>query len=256
MLLFPQLSQAMRKHIRALHKKAQRDSEQLLVLEGEKLVDEALASGAELQRIVVHSLSPHNALVLAERGADMGIPVYSAQQQHFALLCDTKTPQGILALVQYPHNKPDFSGAVLVLDGVTDPGNVGTIIRTADWFGYNTVVLGPGCADRFHPKTLRSTMGSIFRVAVHTSSALASDMRTHLGSHALYGATLEATQPLANIVPVQQHALVLGSESHGISHEVRALLAQEFRIPGYGEAESLNVAVAAGIALYHCTQAR
>lgn len=255
MVVFSQLSQAMRKDIRALQKKAQRDSEQVLVLEGEKLVDEALACGADLQLLVVHSSSPHNALVLAERSADMGIPVYTTSPQHFALLCDTKTPQGILAIVDYPQNKPDFSGGVLVLDSIADPGNVGTIIRTADWFGYNTIVLGPGCADRFHPKTLRSTMGSIFRVAVHTSGALASDIREHLGNHALYGATLEATQPLASISPIQRHALVLGSESHGISHEVRALLTQEFRIPGCGGAESLNVAVAAGITLYHCAQA-
>lgn len=254
MAVFPQLSQAMRKHIRALHKRAQRDSEQLLLLEGEKLVEEALACGATLHLVVVHSASPHTALALAERAAKAGVDVYSAQQQHFALLCDTKTPQGILAVAHYPRTLPNFTSGVVVLDGIADPGNVGTIIRTADWFGYSTVVLGPGCADRFHPKTLRSTMGSIFRVALCVSNGLAGTIREHLGTHALYGATLEATQPLATIAPPQRHALVLGSESHGISHELRTLLTQEFLIPGCGGAESLNVAVAAGIALYHCAQ--
>lgn len=244
----------MRKNIRALHKRAYRDSEQLLLLEGEKLVDEALACGAALHVVVVHSASPPRALALAQRSREAGVEVYSAQQQHFALLCDTKTPQGILAVAQYPQKKNDFTGGVLVLDGIADPGNVGTIIRTADWFGYHTIVFGPGCADRFHPKTLRSTMGSMFRVAFHVSDNLAHDIRTHLSQHVLYGATLQATQPLSSIIPPKRHALVLGSESHGISHEVRALLTHEFLIPGDGNAESLNVAVAAGIALYHCAQ--
>lgn len=252
MTMFPPLSQSMRKDIRALHKRPEREREQAFLLEGDHLTGEALQCGASLRLVVLPSQAPEHALALARRAAGNGIPVYETPERHFEALCDTKTPQSILAVAEYPVLVPDFTGPVVILDGISDPGNVGTILRTADWFGYRTVLAGPGCADRFHPKTLRSTMGSIFRVAVVPSDALPKDIVSRLEGYALYGASLDASLPLAAVQPERRHALVLGSEAHGISPEVRALLTQQFLIPGSGEAESLNVAVAAGIALYHC----
>ena len=252
---FQPLPQQMRKDIRALHKRAHRDSERLLVLEGEKLIGEALASGLAIKAVVVHPESVPSALALAHTSEQRGIAVYQTPVQHFRALCDTTNPQSVLAVAGYPAVHIDYTKPVVVLDGVADPGNVGTIIRTAEWFGYSNVLLGPGCADRFNPKTLRSTMGSVFRVAVQPSEALADDIRRHLGDCAVYGATLEATTPLSGIAPPARYAVVLGSEAHGISPEVRPLLTHEFLIPGGGRAESLNVAVATGISLYHFVSA-
>lgn len=254
MTTFLPLSQSMRKDIRDLHKRSHREQEQAFLLEGERLVGEALRCGASLREVVLPSQASEYALTLARRAAQTGVPVYETPGRHFEALCDTKTPQSILAVAEYPDLDPDFTAPVVILDGISDPGNVGTIIRTADWFGYRTVLLGPGCADRFHPKTLRSTMGSVFRVATLSSDSLPQDIAEHLGRYTLYGATLDATTPLEQIVPERRHAVVLGSEAHGISPEVLPLLSQQFLIPGSGEAESLNVAVAAGIALYHCAQ--
>jgi TrmH family RNA methyltransferase len=254
MTTFSPLSQSMRKDIRALHKRSQRESEQVFLLEGEKLVNEALRCEASLREIVLPSRASEHALALAHRAAAIGVPVYETPERHFEALCDTKTPQGILAIADYPALVPDFTAPVVILDGIGDPGNVGTIIRTADWFGYRTVLLGPGCADRFHPKTLRSTMGSVFRVAILSSDSLSQDIARYMSRYTLYGATLDADSALEHIVPEQRHAVVLGSEAHGISREVQSLLTQPFLIPGNGGAESLNVAVAAGIALYYCSQ--
>ncbi len=246
----PPLPQSMRKDIRALHKRAQRDSEQLFILEGEKLVQEARAGGLSIMAVVVHPGSSPSALALARDCELQEIAVYQTPLQHFQSLCDTSTPQGILAVAEYPAARIDYAKPLVVLDGVADPGNVGTIIRTADWFGYGGVLLGPGCADRFNPKTLRSTMGSAFRVAVAHSSSLSDDLRRHLNGSAVYGAVLGASTLLSDITPPARHVVVLGSESHGISGDVRPLLTCEFFIPG-GGAESLNVAVAAGVSLYH-----
>lgn len=249
------LPQSMRKDIRALHKKSHRDSERAFILEGEKLVGEALDSGAALRLAVVHDEPSAGAQALAERCAKRGVALYRTARRHFEALCDTNTPQSILAVAEYPSVQLNTGGPVVVLDGVADPGNVGTIIRTAEWFGYAGVLLGPGCADRFHPKTLRSTMGSVFRIAVEPSDSLAADIARRLSGHAVYGAALGAPCTLGDIVPPLRHTVVLGSESHGISDAVRSVLTEEFAIPGYGGAESLNVAVAAGICLYHCSTA-
>ena len=248
---FPALPQSMRKDIRSLHKRAQRDSRRLFIVEGEKLAGEALTSGLRIHTMVIHPEASATAVALAVQCADSGIAVFQTPRQHFESLCDTSSPQSILAVAEYPAAEIDYSRPLIILDGVADPGNVGTIIRTAEWFGYRGVVLGPGCADRFNPKTLRSTMGSAFRVAIVSSNSLVEDIQRHLADSVLYGAVLDATTALADIRPDKRHAVVLGSESHGISAEVRSLLTQEFFIPGGGRTESLNVAVAAGVALYH-----
>lgn len=253
---FEPLPQSMRKHIRTLHKKAQRDSEQLFILEGEKLLREALSAGLDIVAIVVHPESSASAVSLAHTCSEHELAVYQTPQQHFQSLCDTTSPQGIVSVAVQPANSIDYSSPLVVLDGVADPGNVGTIIRTADWFGYRNVLLGPGCADRFNPKTLRSTMGSAFRVAVEHSPSIAHTLHTHFSGGAVYGAALNASTLLAEIRPAEQHALVLGSETHGISADVLPLLSSTFLIPGGGHAESLNVAVAAGVSLYHFSSAQ
>ncbi len=252
---FQPLPQSMRKDIRALHKKAYRDSEQLFILEGEKLVQEALDGGLSIMAVVVHPDASPSALSIADACESQEVGVYQTPLQHFQSLCDTASPQSILAVAEYPRMHIDYTQAIVVLDGVADPGNVGTIIRTADWFGYGGVLLGPGCADRFNPKTLRATMGSAFRVAVEYSSSLPNDIQQHLGGSAVYGAAISASTPISDIVPPARHAVVLGSESHGISSEMQPLLTSEFFIPGGGRAESLNVAVAAGVSLYHFSAA-
>jgi TrmH family RNA methyltransferase len=165
-----------------------------------------------------------------------------------------KTPSDVIALVEQPACRLDFPtllhDLVLVLDGVQDPGNLGTIIRVADWFGIGHLVCSPDTADCYNPKTVQATMGAIFRVQVHYTDLPAFLCET---AHTvpIYGATLDGeniyTQELR-----QQAVLVLGSEGRGISPEVTAQLTTQLYIPSYPPqrtgSESLNVATSAAIA--------
>jgi TrmH family RNA methyltransferase len=165
-----------------------------------------------------------------------------------------KTPSDVIALVEQPAYGLDFStmfrDLVLALDDVQDPGNLGTIIRVADWFGIRHLVCSPNTADCYNSKTVQATMGAIFRVQVHYAS-LPAFLLEAAKTVPIYGTMLGGdniyTQKL-----VQQAVLVLGSEGHGISPEVATLLTSRLYIPSYpplrSGSESLNVATSAAIA--------
>lgn len=163
-----------------------------------------------------------------------------------------QTPQPVLAVFELPQQKPyAYRGQLtLALDAVQDPGNLGTIIRLADWFGIADILAGPGTADAFQPKVVQATMGALARVAVHRVENLAQTLRntraqvfgTFLDGTDLYQTTLELTpQPI----------VVMGNEGNGISAEVEQTVSQRLKIPsfppGRQTSESLNVAMATGI---------
>ncbi len=190
--------------------------------------------------------------------------LYTTSPQKFDLLCDAAQPQRILTVIDFPAytsvRKTPERSPILVLDGVSDPGNVGTIIRTADWFGVRTILLGEGCADRFHPKTLRATMGSFLRCAVQSVPSLVEHLQDDFAEYELWGASLQASLSLKELSKKlhgksgqtkEQIGIVLGSESRGISPEVERCLHGMFKIGGGLQGtESLNVAIAAGVILY------
>ena len=143
----------------------------------------------------------------------------------------------------------------LAFDSIADPGNLGTIIRTADWFGIHTFVLGGTSADPYNPKVLRASMGSVFRSNFIITSHLEvylDALKEKNNSLELYGMTLEEAHSLSSIThSAHQWGLIVGSEAHGISEEVQSCITTKIHIPGHGLAESLNVGIASGIALYH-----
>ena len=270
------LSNADHKHIRALQKRSEREHQRLCVLEGAHLCKEYAQyrehtpqASIEIHSLVVvndnHSnddaISPEVARLVNELAA-WGAPVYGTSAHKFALLCDTATPQGILAVIDLPERPLTAAEPLLVLDGVADPGNVGTIIRTADWFGVRNILLGQGCADRFHPKTLRATMGSVFRCAIHSTPNLADTLHTSFADYTLWGASLQGAQTLGQISQKAakakgKYGLVMGNEARGISLDVLECLTETFKIHGgQSGVESLNVAVAAGIILHEMTGCR
>jgi TrmH family RNA methyltransferase len=268
---FAPLSHAQHRATRALLKKSEREARREYVIEGEKLCrearDHAFAAmryavvNAALVQSVPNAARLHPVHQLAEELAALRVPVFQASEQKFHQLCDAATPQGIVAVMAFPDEalfQAEFQAEVLqgspvlVLDGVADPGNVGTLIRTADWFGVRCVLLGGGSADRFHPKVLRSTMGSVFRCVVRSVPLLATTLQSEFSAYSFYGASLDGSAELSATRFQKPFGVVLGSESHGISPDVAALLAGKFRISGAGlGAESLNVAVAGGIVLHH-----
>lgn len=157
---------------------------------------------------------------------------------------DLKSPGTTLAVVQYPEIKSQNSDLILVLDGIQDPGNLGTIIRTADWFGVDTIICSEDTVSMTNPKVVQASMGSVFRVSVQYGEL--QDMIKQ--DRPVYGALLEGeTLERKNLhTPCY---LIIGSEGNGISNEIRELVDRPIRIPSFGQAESLNASIACGILL-------
>ena len=243
-----QLSQAKKKWIRSLALKKHRDEQKRFVAEGEKVLADLLRGGAVPQCIVVQE----------GRGHSLQLPphteVYTCTARDMEALSGLSTAPGILgvfaqwpfdtALLDAPHPR------WLVADGIKDPGNLGTLIRTAHWFGVQALVALNGCAELYNPKTVQSTMGSLGKVPVFYLPADAF-YAAHAGRVTFYGADLEG-EPLAAFGKETSFALVIGSESHGLSAVSAANLSRKIFIPAsdnQNRPESLNAAVSAGIIL-------
>jgi len=158
-----------------------------------------------------------------------------------------RTPSSMLAIVRQPELTEQKRGLILAVDGIQDPGNMGTIIRTADWFGVSTIVCSKETVDIFNPKVIQSSMGSLFRIP-----CVYADLEAYLEETSLpvYGALMEGTA-LFTLDSIHDGIVVVGNEGKGISSEITAKITQPVHIPGKGGAESLNVAVATGILLSH-----
>ncbi len=218
------------------------------LVEGRKMVEEALASAFPVE----------NVLVDAERAAEFSlpqnVPVCAMPAHVLAAVCDTKTPQGIAAVVRMAEI-PLTGRRIVAMDGVQDPGNVGTIIRTADAAGFDGVLLSQQCADVFSPKVLRATMGSIFRMGIAVTEDLPGALREQMASGASVISSQLDGQPFYRMDAVgEKFVLVIGSEGNGVTEEVRALATHRVRLPMRGGAESLNAAVAAGVMMYELTR--
>ena len=233
---------------RSLQDRKGRDAQNAFLVEGVRMVREALQSDFDLLAVLLREdFEP--AFPLPEN-----IPAFVLSDHAFASVTGTKTPQGIAAVLS--RRVRSLSGSrLLALDTVQDPGNVGTIIRTADAAGMDGVILSAECADLFSPKVLRSTMGSIFRM----SFAFPADLPAYLHDLRCRGFSVISSQldgdPFYERGNVSDaFVLVIGNEGNGISDAVKAEATHRLRLPMRGGAESLNAAVAAGIMMYDLTR--
>ena len=246
------ISQRLKKLIKSLHHKQFRDQNALFIAEGEKLAEELVNSEYYTELVVVKDSPNSNVVDLVDKFVDTGVAIYTAPKHQFDQICDAKSPQNIIAVVSKQEMEIDTNKPVIVLDGISDPGNLGTIIRTADWFGYDQIILGPECADCYNPKAIRSTMGSIFKTSIVRENNIKHFISENLKDHLFYGASVNSKTNIEKIKPKSdKYGIIFGSESHGISDELSDLVDEEFIIGGKGNAESLNVAVAAGITLFN-----
>ena len=241
------------KRLRSLSEARSRRAENAFLVEGGVMINEALESG----------LKPLEALfeeeeALVSRLASLGASVRLCSRAVLEHVCDTVTPQGCCASFRLPENTaPDEDAARLIaLDDVQDPGNVGTILRTADAAGYQGVLLGLKSADVFSPKVQRAAMGSGFRVhSVRTALMPALKAYQKKGyrivSSALDGEDLYA---FGGFGSGERFVLVIGNEAKGISGDIREMSDVRLKIPMRGRAESLNASVAAGILMYELTK--
>ena len=233
---------------RSLKDRKGREAAGCFLVEGRKMVGEALASGFRVETLLIRENT------VPDISAQNDIPVYCLPPHVFDAVCETKTPQGIAAVVRIAP-RPASGPRLIVLDQVQDPGNVGTILRTADAAGFTGAILGPGCADVFSPKVLRATMGSVFHLGLSfpdsLPAALSSLRETGFSilSSQLDGDPFYQRQELS-----ASFALIIGNEGNGVSPEVQAQATHHLRLPMRGGAESLNAAVAAGIMMYDLTR--
>ena len=244
------LTKAELSRLRDLRDKKHREAAGLFVIEGPKVVGELLAAGFPFTEIYATA-----EWLEQERGrprprSAAGSPHLQIQQitpEEMARASHFPTPSAVLAVGQITRT-PLAAGALarglsLALDGIQDPGNVGTLLRVADWFALDRVLLSPDCADLFSQKVINASMGSFARVTVHTAplaEALAGVTVPVLGCD-LAGDDVHALNPGRDAV------IVIGSEGRGLSPAVSALVTQRVTIPKFGGAESLNAAVAAAI---------
>ncbi len=217
--------------------------------EGPKLLQEALAAG-----VAVHTVAAAQGVSLPTEIGAQGVEVPGELLEH---MCDTKTPQGVIFLAEMPDTKPpeQLTGrCYLVLDGVQDPGNVGTIWRTADALGADGLILVNGCADPFSPKTVRATMGACFRLPVYEVRGEELPQLLNNSQLPLYATALQADTVDLRQVDRQRCAVVIGSEGRGVSQALLEQSQQTIKIPMRERCESLNAAVAATIVLWEICQ--
>ena len=233
---------------RSLKERKGRDATGCFLVEGRKMVGEALASDFPVKALLIREGTD------ADIGTQSDISVYSLPAHVFDAVCETKTPQGIAAVVGIAP-RPAAGPRLIVLDQVQDPGNVGTILRTADAAGFTGAILGPGCADVFSPKVLRATMGSIF----HLGLSFPDSLPASLSALRETGFSVLSSQLDGDFFYLRKDisasfALIIGNEGNGVSPEVQAQATHHLRLPMRGGAESLNAAVAAGIMMYDLTR--
>lgn len=243
------------KYIKSLNDKKGRQENNCFYLEGIKVVNEVLDRKEAInilfiacsKEILENVNGGNNIIKRLESYKDIEIIYFS--KEVFETLTDTKTPQGILAVLKIPkYDKTNEDGNILVLDRIQDAGNMGTIIRSADAFGIKNIICTKGTVDAYSPKVLRSTMGSILRENIVYLDDL--KILKKIG-YTIIGTVLnEKSISLENLKKSKKMAFVMGNEANGISDEIKKLCDVFVKIPMSGNAESLNVAVATAIILY------
>jgi len=249
------------KHLIQLQNKGKlRDEEGLFVIEGKKVFDELLKYRPEFLVMTYLSESFCKQIMETEPAYLDELPYEILADNVFKEAAETVTPQGILAIVKQPKYRletllaagTDRPLRILFLENLRDPGNLGTILRTAEGAGMSGVILSKGSVDIFNPKVIRSTMGSIFRVPfLYVEDTLATMKCLQDNSVRLYAAYLSGSEEYDQVAYADRSAILIGNEANGLSPEVAETADTRVRIPMSGELESLNAAVAAAILMYH-----
>jgi TrmH family RNA methyltransferase len=252
------LSANREKEIRSLLRKKERDREGLFLAEGFHLLEEALRGGLHpvLEIYAAEAALPRIETLARAFPPLRGLPVYLAAPSRLARLSTEESPQGVVFLCRKTAVSPAAPGdgpgpVILYLEEMADPGNLGTILRTAAWFDVRPVLLGPRSADRFNPKVLRASAGAVFHLEVleETPPEAVREWASRTG-RPVVAAVPEGGVPPREAKKDGACILLLGNESRGLSRELLDLASRRVTIPRRGSGESLNVALSAAILLY------
>lgn len=242
--------------LKSLHQKKYRKEHRLFIVEGDKLCDEFILSEQKIKQIYLldHKRVKYEDLLLK---ISKKIEIVVLKPDEMSKISNLSTASDVLLLVEMPDDinisevRIDYkTELILMLDGVKDPGNMGTIIRIADWYGIPYIICSEDCVELYNPKVVQSTMGSMLRTKL-----IYTDLTNYLTSIQkinVYGALLEG-ENIYTHKEKMRGVLLMGSESHGISEALKSQITHPITIPSWGNAESLNVAVATAIL---CSEAK
>jgi TrmH family RNA methyltransferase len=250
------LTQTEIKHIRSLQQKKNRDIERKFLLEGWRPLRDAVESSFCIELIVTLTGANLNSeyqsvLTLAKK---RNIPIKELKEVQLKQISNEVHSQGVVALVHQQIEVFDTKHLrsakyIVACDHVGDPGNLGTILRTCDWFGVDAVLLSEGCVSLYNEKVVRATAGSIFHLKVFENLKLKAALSYLKSESFRLIATALDGKPFTSYIPQEKNILVLGSEAHGVTQDILQLSDEVLSIPRFGKAESLNVGIACGIFL-------
>ncbi len=233
------------KRLRGLKQRSLRERSGLHLIEGERLVLDAAGSGAQIVRAYIEEGRED----IGERLLAMGLAFDTVTASVMRSVADTDTPQGVCAAVKTPDTTTPESyphGLIIALDTLQDPGNLGTVLRTADAFGAAGLLVGAGCTDPYSPKALRAAMGSTYHLPVWQGELATELLRLKVSGYSLVCGHLAGEESLPELSP--DRVLVIGNEGSGLTDAAASLADRYIRIPMEGSVESLNAAMAAGMA--------
>lgn len=240
------------KEVNSLKAKKERDKTGLFILEGKRLVDEIPNSWEIKYLLKAESYSE-----------DINFEnVYTVKDSLFEKISETVNPQGILAVChikEFDVTNVDYSNSpfFVVLENVTDPGNIGTLIRTADAAGADGIFLSKGCVDIYNPKVIRATMGSIFHLPIYRNLNLMDLMEDFKNNNVkTLAAHLKGTSTPYKVDMTTACAVIIGNEANGLSDEISEMASDLVKIPMPGKAESMNAGIAGGILIYEAVRQR
>lgn len=242
------------KHVKKLKDKKYREQSNEYVIEGIKLVEEAINENAKIKQIVICEECTKTQEISKKLMYEIAsFDCIYVTENVFNNITEVKNPQGILAVIERKNSENEINyneDIIVALDGIQDPGNLGTILRTVDSIGLKQILVSKETADVYNPKVVRSTMGAIFRVKVIECEDLEKTLK-QIKKHK-YEIVVTSLQTNESIYDIEYNkkVIVIGNEANGVSKEIQEMADKKVKIPMLGKTESLNASVATGIVLY------
>lgn len=229
---------------RKLHTRKERMKTGLFLVEGFHLIEEAKKSNWKIKEIIIREGTEAPSRCEEQLMTVVSDVVF----QHIA---QTNTPQGIIAVIEMKKQTEFTGNQAMLIDRIQDPGNLGTIIRTADAAGFSAVILGKGTVDLFNDKVIRATQGSLFHIPIIQADLLDKMKELTQDGFSIWATALEGSKVYTEIAVPEKVALIVGNEGQGVAEDILNIADFIVNIPIYGKAESLNVSIAAGILMYY-----
>ena len=242
------------KHVKKLKEKKYRDQSQEFIIEGIKLVKEAIEEKANIKQIIICDNCEDTGIIPKDLMYE--IAKYNCiyvTENILKAMSDVNAPQGIMAIIGRNNKEKDIDYSqdiIVALDDIQDPGNLGTILRTVDSIGLNQILVSKGTADCYNPKVVRSTMGAIFRIKIIECEDLEQTLKeTQKNNFKLVVSSLQTNNSLYDI-NFDKKVIIIGNEANGVEPQIQEMADEKIKIPMLGKTESLNASVATGIILY------